>query len=194
MKGAGTLELVINEGEEHMVSQQGSVQSAALEMSAPVSDEMALRRAFGFFPTGVLGVGAVIEGAPVGLAVTSFTSVSLDPPLVSICVARTSKTWPKLAAQPRIGVNVLASEHDLLCRRLASQVQDRFAGARWHASEQGAVLIEGSALWLECEVVSTLEGGDHEIVLMEVKESQLFPGVTPLIFHHSQLRGLPPEE
>lgn len=178
-----------------MVSQSRSAPEVAPEVPAPapISDELALRQAFGLFPTGVLSVAAVIDNEPVGLAVTSFTSVSLDPPLVSICVARTSKTWPRLAEQPRIGVSVLASEHDLLCRRLASQAPDRFRDAQWSASEQGAVRIEGSALWLECEVISTLEGGDHEIVLMEVKESQLFPDVTPLIFHLSQLRGLPPE-
>lgn len=152
---------------------------------------IALRQAFSLFPTGVVGLAALVDGEPTGLAVTSFTSVSLDPPLVSVCIARTSTTWPALSQCDRIGMSVLGSEHETLCRQLAARTGDRFADASWHATPTGAVLIHDSSLWLECQVHSTLDGGDHEIIVMEVLETQLFPEVSPLVFHQSQLRELP---
>jgi flavin reductase (DIM6/NTAB) family NADH-FMN oxidoreductase RutF len=152
--------------------------------------QLALRRAFSLFPTGVVAVCTLVDGNPVGIAVNSFTSVSLDPPLVAVCVARTSTTWPVLAGQGRLGMSVLGSHHETLCRNLASRNLDRFEDAQWHGTEGGAVLMEGAALWLECEVRASLDGGDHEIILLEVLESDLFPDVTPLVFHQSQFRGL----
>lgn len=155
-----------------------------------VEPQMALRRAFSLFPTGVVAVAALVDGQPVGIAVNSFNSVSLDPPLVAVCVARTSNTWPLLADRTRLGLSVLGSHQEVLCRKLASRNVDRFEGAEWHASDDGAVLIDGAALWLECEVRASYEGGDHEIILLEVLNADLFPDVTPLVFHQSQFRGL----
>jgi flavin reductase (DIM6/NTAB) family NADH-FMN oxidoreductase RutF len=79
----------------------------------------ALRRAFAMFPSGVTAVCATVEGRPVGLAASSFTSVSLDPPLVSVCIAHTSSTWPLLRAAGRVGVSVLAEGHASIARQLA---------------------------------------------------------------------------
>ncbi|MGG7465733.1 flavin reductase family protein [Plantibacter sp. YIM 135347] len=152
--------------------------------------QLALRRAFSLFPTGVVAVCALVDDAPVGIAVNSFTSVSLDPPLVAVCVARTSNTWPILAGQTRLGMSILGSHHEVLCRKLASRNLDRFEDEDWHATEGGAVLMDGAALWLECEVRASYDGGDHEIVVLEVLQSDLFPDVTPLVFHQSQFRGL----
>jgi flavin reductase (DIM6/NTAB) family NADH-FMN oxidoreductase RutF len=66
----------------------------------------------------------------------------------------------------------------------------RFADAEWHATEGGAVLIEQAALWLECSIHAVFDGGDHEIVLLKVLESNFFPEVEPLVFHQSEFRGL----
>ena len=155
-----------------------------------VSPHVALRQAFSVFPTGVVAVCALVEERPVGIAVNSFTSISLDPPLVAVSVARTSSTWPVLAARTRLGMSVLGSHHEALCRKLSSRTLDRFEDAEWHPTEDGAVLIDGAALWLECEVRTTFDGGDHEIILMEVLNSEVFPDVVPLVFHQSQFRGL----
>ncbi|MFD4422273.1 flavin reductase family protein [Agromyces sp. NPDC058484] len=155
-----------------------------------MSPQVALRKAFSAFPTGVVAVCALVDERPVGMAVNSFTSISLDPPLVAVSVARTSSTWPTLATRGRLGMSVLGSEHEVLCRRLSARAVDRFEDAQWHATDDGAVLIDDAALWLECEVRSTFDGGDHEIVLMEVHEAETFPDVTPLVFHQSQFREL----
>ncbi|NED85961.1 flavin reductase family protein, partial [Streptomyces sp. SID11233] len=96
-----------------------------------------LRRAFGCFPSGVTALCARRGGHPLGLAASSFTSVSMDPPLVSVCVQHTSTTWPKLRALPRLGVSVLAEGQDEICGRLASRSGDRFAGVDWCASASG---------------------------------------------------------
>lgn len=148
-------------------------------------DSASLRRAFGTFPTGVLALAAMNGGAPVGMAASSFTSVSLDPPLAAVCVARTSTTWPVLAACGRIGLSVLAASHDRVCRQLAARDGDRFAGVAWEKSPSGAVFLHGSALWLECSVATTTPAGDHDIVVFAIEAVRADPDVTPLVFHRS---------
>ncbi|WP_166870826.1 flavin reductase family protein [Salinibacterium sp. ZJ450] len=154
------------------------------------SDLLALRKAFSLFPTGVVAVCALIDGEPVGIAVNSFTSVSLDPPLVGISVARTSTTWPRLSGSAGLGLSVLGADQGQLCRSLASKKDDRFGDAPRHVTDAGAVFLEGAALWLECTVRSVFEGGDHEVILLEVVSSELYPDVEPLVFHQSQFRAL----
>jgi flavin reductase (DIM6/NTAB) family NADH-FMN oxidoreductase RutF len=88
-----------------------------------------LRRVFGAFPTGVTAVAACVDGRPVGLAANSFTSVSLEPPIVSVCIAHTSTTWPVLRRARRLGITVLAAHQEHLGRALAAHGTDRFAGA-----------------------------------------------------------------
>lgn len=156
-----------------------------------VAPQVALRKAFSMFPTGVVAVCALEEGLPVGMAVNSFSSVSLDPALVSVCMAHTSSTWPRLEALPRIGLSVLGSHQEVLSRRLSSKASDRFESASWEANDLGAVFIDGATLWLECSVSATIPGGDHSIVLLEVHSSRLFPEIAPLVFHRSQYMGLP---
>jgi flavin reductase (DIM6/NTAB) family NADH-FMN oxidoreductase RutF len=149
----------------------------------------ALRRAFGSFPTGVVAVAAALDGAPVGLAASSFTSVSLDPPLLSVSVARSSTTWPVLRAAPRIGVSVLAGHHATLCRRLAGPAAERFAGVAWQQTTGGAVLLRDAASRFECSVADELPAGDHLIVLLRLHEVD--DGTAPpLVFHRSRLAPL----
>ncbi|MFD0410021.1 flavin reductase family protein [Kitasatospora sp. NPDC127116] len=152
----------------------------------------ALRQAFGAYPTGVVALGALRDGEPVGLAVSSFVSISLEPPMVAVSVARTSTTWPRLTQAPELGLSVLSHGQGTLCRRLASREGDRFDGTGWQATPEGAVLIHDAALWLTARVSAVYDGGDHEIVLMELLTVELFPGVEPLVFHTSQFRELTP--
>ena len=91
-------------------------------------DGTELRRAFGCFPSGVTAVCAIIDGEPVGMAASSFTSVSIDPPLASICVQNSSTTWPRLRNQPRLGLSVLAEDHTDAAISLSRKVGGRFAG------------------------------------------------------------------
>src|SRR6187397_2413881 len=105
-------------------------------------DVVALRTAFGMFPTGVVAVAAEVDGKLFGLAASSFTSVSLDPPLVSVNLATSSKTWPDLRRAGHLGVTVLADHHDVVCRQLAGPVEHRFEGLAHRATEDGAVTLD----------------------------------------------------
>jgi flavin reductase (DIM6/NTAB) family NADH-FMN oxidoreductase RutF len=149
-----------------------------------------LRRVFGAFPTGVTAVAALVDGAPVGLAASSFTSVSLDPPLVSVCVAHSSTTWPLLRDSARLGVTVLGAHQEQACRQLAGRGDDRFASLDWRATPDGAVLVEDASAWLDCSVEQLVRAGDHDIVLLRVHELDADPAVPPLVFHASGFRRL----
>jgi len=153
-------------------------------------DAQGLRAAFGSFPSGVTAFCGMVDGMPQGMAASSFTSVSLDPALVSVCVARTSATWAKLAHLDRLGLSVLASEHGEVARRLASKDADRFAGVDWAASSDGAVFVARATLWLECAPYEVVTAGDHDIVLLEVTSLSFAPDVEPMVFHRSTFWGL----
>ena len=156
----------------------------------PVADTAVLRQAYGCFPSGVTAVCAVRDGAPVGIAASSFTSVSVDPPLVSLCVQSTSTTWPQLADRERLGVSVLGSTQGAACRQIASKTHDRFAGVGWGATAQGAVLLHDAAAWLDCSVYEVLPAGDHKLVLLRVHALRMHSDIAPLVFHASGFRGL----
>lgn len=161
-------------------------------MSTSSADaQRALRDAFGAFPSGVAAIAALDDAArPQGLAASSFTSVSLDPPLVSVCIAQSSESWPMLSARPRIGVSVLAASQGRLAAALASKTMPRFADVDWRSNDDGAVFVVGAALWLDCTIADLLPGGDHDIVLLRVMSFDLYRGVEPLVFHRSQFREL----
>jgi len=151
-----------------------------------------LRHAFSLYPTGVVAVCALAGGRPNGIAINSFSSISLDPPLVSISIANSSATWPKLKSAPRLGLSVLGAHQNDLCRQLSSKKTDRFDGVDWQATEAGAVLLAGAALWLECRPFRVFEGGDHMVELLEITRCEVFADVPPLVFHLSQFRDLAP--
>lgn len=153
-------------------------------------DPARLRQVFGAFPSGVTAVAAVVDGRPVGLAASSFTSVSLDPPLVSVCIAHTSTTWPLLRRAARLGVSVLGADQEHVGRRLAARDADRFATLSWRATADGAVLLEGASAWLECGVQHQIRAGDHDILLLRVHDLDAEPAVAPLVFHASRFRRL----
>ena len=155
-------------------------------------DPTELRQAYGCFPSGVAAVCALDGEVPIGMAASSFTSVSLSPALVSICVQDTSATWPLLRNAARIGISVLAQEQHQVCRNLAARHGDRFADLEWSATGTGAVLIHGAVLWLECRVHSELSAGDHSIVLLEVTSLRATGERAPLVFHGSRFRELTP--
>lgn len=149
-----------------------------------------LRAAFAYFPSGIIAVAAMVDGAPVGLAASSFTSVSLQPPLVSVCLAHTSTTWPHLRSASRIGLSILSENHDRMARTLAAKGTDRFSEIDWTSTEEGAVFVHGACLWLDTSVEREIEAGDHDIALLRVRAMWSFPEVEPLVFHLSGFRGL----
>ncbi len=155
-------------------------------------DPAELRRVFGTFPTGVTAVAAFAGGVPLGLAASSFTSVSLDPAFVSVCIAQSSRTWPRLREIPRLGISVLGAHQEGASRRLAAPGDDRFAALPWRVTNGGAVFVEGSSAWLECSVHQEVSVGDHTVVILRVHELDADPAVAPLVFHGSRYRQLQP--
>ncbi|WP_239657092.1 flavin reductase family protein [Mycobacterium riyadhense] len=151
---------------------------------------MDLRRAFGCFPSGVVAVCAIADDAPLGMAASSFTSVSVAPPLVSICVQNCSTTWPRLRDRPRLGVSVLAEGHDDACISLSRKVGDRFAGVAWHSLPGGGVVVHGASAWLDCRLHAEIPAGDHLIALLEICGLEADPDIPPLVFHGSRFRRL----
>jgi len=155
---------------------------------APDGDQ--LRHAFGCFPSGVVAVCALVDGMPVGMAMSSFTSVSLDPPLVSICIQDTSTTWPVLRRCARLGLSVLAEEHDAVCRALAKKGADRFADIDWTAGPDGGVFVHGASAWFDCSLDQEFLAGDHAIALLRLHGLCSEPDISPLVFHGSRFRRL----
>jgi flavin reductase (DIM6/NTAB) family NADH-FMN oxidoreductase RutF len=156
----------------------------------PVTEVAQLRHAFGCFPSGVAAVCATLDDVPVGLAASSFTSVSLAPPLVSVCIQRSSTTWPVLRQLPRLGVSVLAEGQSEICNRLADKTGDRFAGTDWSASPDGGVFVHGATLWLDCTIHAEVPSGDHYIVLLHIHGLRADASTPPLVFHGSRYRRL----
>jgi flavin reductase (DIM6/NTAB) family NADH-FMN oxidoreductase RutF len=149
-----------------------------------------LRQAFACFPSGVTAICALIDRTPVGMAASSFTSVSVDPPLVSVCVQKTSTTWPVLKGAPRLGLSVLAEGHDEACLQLSRKEGDRFAGLEWDASPRHSLFIRACSAWLECSLFEEVGAGDHIIALLQVHGLDTAPHTPPLIFHGSVFRRM----
>ncbi|QIZ37735.1 flavin reductase family protein [Saccharopolyspora sp. ASAGF58] len=161
-----------------------------IQLEPLTGDPRTLRQAFGCFPSGVTAVCTLVDGVPVGMAASSFTSVSMDPPLVSVCVQDTSATWPKLRPRTRLGVSVLAEGHDAECLSLSRKEGDRFAKVSWEATSDGAVYVHGATAWLNCSVERELPAGDHAIALLRIHGLRADPGAAPLVFHGSRFRTL----
>jgi len=149
-----------------------------------------LREVFGAFPSGVVAVASAVEGQPVGLAASSFTSVSLDPPLVSISIANGSKTWPDLRGTGHLGITVLAAHHGGLARQLAGPVQGRFDGLGLTTASSGAVYVTDGIAHFETSIFRELPAGDHTIVLLRVHARSSATDGLPLVFHRSGFRRI----
>lgn len=124
----------------------------------------------GRFATGVVLVTGVDDGEPVGFAAQSFVSLSLDPPLVAVCPARTSTSWPRVRAGGRFCINVLAADQKPLCDAFARSGGDKFAGVDWRPGVTGAPVVEDVLAWVDCELEAEHEAGDHTIAVGRVRD------------------------
>jgi flavin reductase (DIM6/NTAB) family NADH-FMN oxidoreductase RutF len=154
------------------------------------ADPGLLRRAFGCFPSGVTAVAAIVDDRPVGMAASSFTSVSIEPALVSVCFQAASSTWQRLRGRPRLGISVLAQGQDEICMSLARNTADRFADVAWDRSSDGAVFVHGATAWLECSLHAEVPAGDHAVAMLEIHSLRAKPEAAPLVFHGSRFRRL----
>lgn len=146
-------------------------------------DNARFREVLGSYPTGVAIVtGMDQHGKPTGMVVGTFTSVSLDPPLIAYLPMKTSRTFERLRASSTFCVNILAADQESVCRHFASPVEDKFAGLSWHASPAGNPVLDGAVSWIDCNYVSVTEAGDHYIVLGNVLDMCLARDTAPLLF------------
>lgn len=143
-------------------------------------DARALRDAFGAFLTGVTVVTSVNEsGDPVGFTANSFTSVSLDPPLLLVCVAKTSRNCQTLTAAKGFAINILAEDQKDISNTFARPVEDRFAVVTWKMGPFGAPILDNVAAWFDCSLHQVTEAGDHVILIgrVEAFENSGRPGL-----------------
>jgi 3-hydroxy-9,10-secoandrosta-1,3,5(10)-triene-9,17-dione monooxygenase reductase component len=155
------------------------------ERFAPVTSEE-FRRACGRFATGVSIATAVDDGGiPHGLTVSSFTSVSLDPPLVLICLGHRVTVIDMFRRAKYFGINVLGADQQELSDRFARKGEDRFSGLAWQVGQTGVPLLPGSIAHIECAVHQRFTSGDHDIFVGEMVRAEVADG-DPLIYWASR--------
>lgn len=141
-----------------------------------------IRRTLGHFPSGVSVITGYSDSGPVGMTVQSFMSLSLDPPMVLISVAKTSKTWPEIASTGPFAINILSESQSHVARQFARSGTDKFRDINYINSKNsdGLPLLEGSVAWIECTIHTVHDGGDHHVVLANImslgeRDSSEFP-------------------
>ncbi|MEU6880646.1 flavin reductase family protein [Streptomyces sp. NPDC046712] len=145
-----------------------------------------MKHVLGHFASGITVVAALDPtGRPVGLAVQSFASLSLDPPLVLLCVAKTSTSWPGVRAAGRFGISILAEDQREVCAALGRSGPDKFAGVHWTTTEDGAVHVDGALATLDCAVHAVHEAGDHLLATARVLALDAREDGTPLLYFRS---------
>ena len=148
-------------------------------------DPSEYRRVLGHFPTGVTVVTGADDDGPTGMAIGSFASVSLDPPLVMFCPGKTSKTWMRIQRTGAFCVNVLGHDQDDICGVFAGKAEDKFEGIDWTTASTGAPLIPGAIATIDCSIHAVHDGGDHDIVVGLVQTmttAEDAPARGPLLF------------
>jgi 3-hydroxy-9,10-secoandrosta-1,3,5(10)-triene-9,17-dione monooxygenase reductase component len=156
-------------------------------------DRRLFRNVLGNFATGVVAITAIEPETdrPGGLAANSFTSVSLDPPLVAFCVAKTSTSWPRMRDAERLCINVLAEHQEAICRQLAIQGGEKFRGLLWRRSPYGAPVLEDAVAWLEVSIEAEHPAGDHVIVVARVHDLRATENMPLLFFRGSYMQLRP---
>jgi 3-hydroxy-9,10-secoandrosta-1,3,5(10)-triene-9,17-dione monooxygenase reductase component len=151
----------------------------------PAAEETAhkFRDVLGRFCTGVTVVTSISEGRPVGMTCQSFSSVSLDPPLVLFCPAKTSRAWPLMQRAGHFCVNLLSHDQLELSNGFAATGVDKFSGVPWRPSVTGAPLLEGVLGWVDCAVYAVHEAGDHYVVIGRVMDLGVDEAPHPLLFY-----------
>ena len=153
-------------------------------------DPAQFRQLLGRFATGVTIITVQGEGGvPRGMTASSLASVSLHPPLVSVCIDHEAELHDAILAAPVFVVNILESAQEALSRRFADQHEDRFDGVGYHRSPEGLVLLDGALAHIECERYAIHPGGDHSIVLGRVIGGSTGDG-HPLLYYRGGYAAL----
>ena len=159
-------------------------------MSPPEIDPFEFRQLVGRFATGVTVLTVTTpEGRPMGMTANSLASVSLDPPLISVCVDREAELHDLIVRAPEFVVNVLASPQEALARRFADKHEDRFDGVGYLLSPEGLILLDGALAHLVCQRFAEYPGGDHTIILGRVTGGAT-ADARPLLFYRGGYAAL----
>ena len=157
-------------------------------MSSEVASvsETEFRAVLGHYPSGVCVITASHhDGSLAGMAVSSFTSVSLRPPLVGFFPAKTSSTWAKIRECGRFCVNILSADQELLCRQFARPANDKFVGVDYEMSGNGPPSLTGAIAHIDCIIDNVVDAGDHDFVLGRVVDLTSNHAKQPLIVFRS---------
>jgi 3-hydroxy-9,10-secoandrosta-1,3,5(10)-triene-9,17-dione monooxygenase reductase component len=143
------------------------------------------RTTLGHFASGIVIIAARHEGRPVGLSIQSFASLSLDPPLVSLSVSVSSRTWPAIAETGQFCASILSADQEDLCRRFAVSGADKFAGVPWSPSPRtDSPRVDGALAWVDCGIRSVYQAGDHWLIVADVLDlGRGSPSGPPLLFY-----------
>jgi flavin reductase (DIM6/NTAB) family NADH-FMN oxidoreductase RutF len=154
-------------------------------------DPRTLRDALGCFATGVTVVTCLDpDGQPVGLTANSFTSVSLDPPLLLVCVHKKAACAPALIEARHFAVNVLQNEQQPASIRFSTRFEDRFGATPWSEGEFGPPILKDSLGVFECQRHQVHEGGDHHILVGQVMKASFDAALDPLLYFRGSYRRL----
>ena len=146
-------------------------------------DPRKFRDILGHSPTSVAAVTAINDaGKPIGMVVGTFTSVSLDPPLIGFLPDRGSSTFPLIREARSFCINILSAAQESVCRQMSARQGDRFKGIDWHPSPSGAPVIDGSVAWIDCVPETIFEAGDHFIFIGRVTDMAVVNPTFPLVF------------
>lgn len=149
--------------------------------SAVAFDGRAFRNTLSQFCTGVVVATGCLDGQPAGFAAQSFTSLSLDPPLVAVCPGKTSTSWPKLRSSGAFCINVLSAQQKSVCDQFAKPGQ--FADIGWRKGVTGSPVLDGVIAYIDCELEDEHDAGDHIIAVGRVRELQICDATAePLLF------------
>lgn len=153
-------------------------------MSARDIDPDAFRELLGRFATGVSVVTVLADGHPAGMTASSLSSVSLHPPLLSVCIGHAATLHAALLVAPVFAVNILSDTQEEASRRFAGEHPDRFDGVGYHLSAGGLVLLDQAHAWIECERQALVEAGDHTVIIARVTGGAPGAGATrPLLYY-----------
>ena len=159
-------------------------------MNEVIIDPADFRQVLGSYPTGVCAITALSgDGTPVGMVVGTFTSVSLDPPLVGFLPDKKSSSWPTIEKTGRFCVNVLGSDQQHVCRQIAAKGPDKFVGVDYALSEHDLPILAQSIAVIECSLHSVSEAGDHLFVLGKVLRMEVKRDEDPMLFHRGRYGG-----
>lgn len=156
------------------------------ENAEPEIDAKQFRTVLGHFPTGVTVVTAVGPDGPLGVAIGSFASISLDPPLVGFFLGTGSGSWPSMHASGHFCVNVLCHDQKDLCGVMASGADDKFAGVDWEPAGSGAPILPDVHAIIDCRIERVEELGDHNLVVGRVLSLEARRDAPPMVFYKGQ--------